>query len=112
MLKSGFAAAAMLTAALAAVPASAQTWNATTGFNTGLWSYVQRAGVGCTGAVTPLSIAYVGPPLTNFIGFHAVAAPIIVPLVAKNLAPSGTTVYSTAQIPAGAVWLHPGQTGL
>ena len=111
MLKSGFAAAAMLTAALAAVPASAQTWNATTGFNTGLWSYVQRAGVGCTGAVTPLSIAYVGPPLTNFIGFHAVAAPIIVPLVAKNLAPSGTTVYSTAQIPAGAVWLHPGQTG-
>ena len=81
MSKSGLGGAVMLVAAMTAVPASAQTWNATTGFKTGLWSYVQRAGVGCTGAVTPLSINYVGPPQTNFVGFHAVAAPVIVPLV-------------------------------
>ena len=112
MLKSAFAAPLMFAAALAAVPASAQSWNATTHFNTGLWSYMQRAGASCAGAATPLAFPYTGPSGTNFTGHQGVNTPTIVPLVAKNLDTVNTTVYSSAQIPAGAVWLHPGQTGV
>ena len=108
MLKSGLSGAAMLIAALAAVPASAQTWNATTQFNTGLWSYMQRPGTGCSGAASPLGFAYNSVP--GFIGRQGVNTPTIVPLVAKNTNAS-TTVSSSATIPAGAVWMHPGETG-
>lgn len=108
MLKSKITVVAMLAAALAAVPASAQTWNATTMFNTGLWSYMQRGGAGCTGSATPLGFAYAGAP--GFIGRQGVNTPTIVPLVAKNTNTTDTT-YSSAIIPAGAVWMHPGETG-
>ncbi len=109
----------LLTAAgavLASVPAMAapplQTWDVSTGFGSAPWSYMQRAGAGCTGADTPLAFPYTGPSGTNFTGRQGVNTPVIVPLVAKNLATTGITVYSSAQIPAGAVWLHPGETGV
>lgn len=108
----------LLTAAgavLASVPVMAapppQTWDVSTGFGSAPWSYMQRAGAGCMGADTPLAFPYTGPTGTNFTGRQGVNTPVIVPLVAKNLAATGTTVYSSAQIPAGAVWLHPGETG-
>ncbi len=109
MPKSVFAAPLMLAAALAAAPASAQTWNATTGFNTGLWSYMQRPGAACAGSATVLGYAYSSVP--GFIGRQGVNTPTIVPLVAKNTNAT-TTVYSSATIPGGAVWLHPGETGV
>ena len=87
-----------------------QTWDVVTGFNTAPWSYMQRAGAGCTGAATPLAFNYSWG--SSFIGKQGVNTPTIVPLVAKNLATSGVTVYSSAQIPANAVWLHPGETGV
>ena len=97
-------------AALAVPPP--QVWDVVTGFNSAPWSYMQRAGAGCAGTATPLLYNYTGPSGTNFIGKQGVNTPAIVPLVAKNLATSGVTVYSTAQIPANSVWLHPGETGV
>lgn len=98
----------------AAVPsyASAQSWDVASGWGGPEWVYGQRAGPGCAGNTSPLAFNYVGPSGTNFVGRQGVNTPTIVPLVAKNLATTGTTVYSSAQIPAGAVWLHPGQTGV
>ena len=89
-----------------------QVWDVVTGFNSGPWTYMQRAGAGCAGTATPLLYNYAGPPLTNFIGKQGVNTPAILPLIAKNLATSGVTVYSSAQIPANSVWLHPGETGV
>lgn len=105
------AASALLTPCLASAQ-STQTWDVASGFNAAPWSYMQRSGTGCTGAATPLAYPYAGPAGTNFVGRQGVNTPTIVPLVAKNLAATGTTVYSSAQIPAGAVWLHPGETGV
>lgn len=105
---------ACFTLALAPVAAPAapppQVWDVVTGFNSAPWSYMQRPGAGCAGTATPLLYNYAGPSGTNFIGKQGVNTPTIVPLVAKNLAMSGVTAYSTAQIPANAVWMHPGQT--
>lgn len=99
--------------AAAATPALAvPSWEVSSGFNTGRWDYGQRSGAGCVSPAGLLSYAYSGPSGTNFTGHQGVNTPVIVPLVAKNLASTGTTVYSTAQIPAGAVWMHPGETGV
>lgn len=88
-----------------------QTWDAATGFGTGPWSYMQRSGANCAGLAAPLAFNYVSPVGTNFIGRQGVSSPVIVPLVAKNLATSGVTAYSSVQIPAKALWLHPGESG-
>lgn len=109
-LKSAYFALAALAAAQPAL--AVPSWDVVSGFNTGRWAYGQRSGPGCTVTAGLLAFPYVGPSGTNFIGHQGVNTPVIVPLVAKNLASSGTTVYSTAQIPAGAVWMHPGETGV
>lgn len=108
----------------AALPqaASAQSWNAYSTFNSGPtntattaspWIYGQRAGAGCAGASSASAFAYGpnAPSGSGFVGWQGVNTPVIVPLVGKN--PNGSqVVYSTAQIPANSVWLHPGETGV
>lgn len=99
--------------AAGALPAMAQTWNATSGFTqASFWTHAERKGTGCVTPAVALNFNYAGPSGTNFIGHQGVAGTTIVPLVAKNLATSGPTAYSSAQIPAGAVWMHPGETGV
>lgn len=98
------------TASLAVPPPI--VWDAAAGFNAAPWSYMQRAGTGCTGTATPLAFPYAAPSGTSFAGWQGVNTPTIVPLVAKNLATSGVTTYSSVQVPAGALWLHPGETGV
>ena len=98
------------TASLAVPPPI--VWDAAAGFNAAPWSYMQRAGAGCTGTATSLAFPYAAPSGTSFAGWQGVTTPTIVPLVAKNLVASGVTIYSSAQIPAGALWLHPGETGV
>ena len=102
--------------------ASAQSWNVYNSFNSGPtntpsmaspWIYGQRAGAGCAGAAAPLAYKYDpnAPAGTGFVGWQGVSTPTIVPLVAKNPNPS-QIVYSTAQVPAKSVWMHPGETGV
>lgn len=105
-------AGAMLASGVSFAAPPTMTWDVATGFNAAPWSYMQRAGVDCTGAATPLGFPHVGPAGTNFVGRQGVNTPIIVPLVAKNLATTGVTVYSSANIPGNAVWMHPGETGV
>jgi len=75
------------------------------------WIYGQRASAGCGGATSPLAYSYSGPSGSGFTGWQGVNTPTIVPLIGRN--PNATTtVYSTAQVPANSVWLHPGETGV
>jgi hypothetical protein len=101
---------ASVATATTAIAAPITSWDAVAGFGSSEWSYMKRVSPGCVGPATLLPFNYTGPSGTNFIGKQGVNTPTIVPLVAKNLASSGVTVYSTAQIPAGALWLHPGET--
>lgn len=103
--------AGALACATAALAAPATSWDAASGFGTAEWSYMQRGGTGCSGPASLLAFNYAGPSGTNFAGRQGVNTPTVVPLVAKNLAATGVTAYSSVQIPAGAMWLHPGETG-
>lgn len=112
-----FANAALIAAgmtALAPAIASAQavqSWDVYTDFNGPQWVYGQRTGPGCAGPSAKLLYAYApnAPSGSGFIGWQGVNTPTIVPLVAKNPGNS-QVVYSSAQIPANSVWLHPGAT--
>ena len=95
--------------AIVATSASAQTWHAASEFDLAPWSYYQRSNPGCV-TPAPMLLSYYTNSL-GFIGHQGVATPTIVPLVAKN-PNSALTVSSTAQIPAGAVWMHPGKSGV
>lgn len=96
-----------------AVPAMAQTWNATSGFTqASFWTHAERKGAGCVNPAVALAYNYTGPSGTSFIGHQGLPGANIVPLVAKNLASTGPTIYSSAQIPAGAVWMHPGESNV
>ena len=103
--------AGALASATAALAAPITAWDAASGFGAPEWAYMQRGGSGCTGPASLLGFNYAAPSGTSFTGRQGVNTPVIVPLVAKNLAASGVTVYSSAQIPANAMWLHPGETG-
>lgn len=117
---------ALLAAATALVSqtasAQAQSWNVYNSFNSGPnntpsmaspWIYGQRAGAGCAGAATALAYKYDpnAPVGSGFVGWQGVNTPTMVPLVARNPNTS-QIVYSTAQVPAKSVWLHPGETGV
>ena len=113
-LLSNLALAAACLTALTPVAASAQavqSWDVYNDFNGPQWVYGQRAGPGCAGASAKLLYPYGpnAPAGTGFIGWQGVNTPTIVPLVAKNPGNS-QVVYSSAQLPANSVWLHPGET--
>lgn len=114
-----------ITMSLVSHAASAQvthSWDVYGSFNSGPtnsptmaspWIYGQRAGPGCAGTASALGFKYDpnAPSGSAFVGWQGVNTLTLVPLIAKNPGNS-PYIYSTAQVPANSVWLHPGETGV
>lgn len=110
--KNAFAKSVSLLAAisvLASSPVMAQSWNPATSFTSPVWDFKTRSGPGCAVVAGTLLGYYTNNK--GFVGHQGVTTPTIVPLVAFNPAATGPTISSTAQIPAKAVWMHPGESG-